>query len=93
MSLRDLQQQLTNGLVVPVIGSGVSTATAGIPGWKGIIESGLRHAAETMSGRQEEIATAYSRLSEGDLTGAAQTLKGCVAKIIFEREISSSAFR
>jgi predicted ATPase len=74
---RTLRQLLAGHLVVPVVGSGVSTATAGIPGWIGIIEDGLNHAAATGLCSDADLAAARVLLhgAEPDLISAAQLLR------------------
>ena len=72
----ELRKLLTDSRrVVPVIGSGVSTATAGIPGWKGAIEDGLKHLESIGLTQREQVAPARLQLAQGDLISAAQELK------------------
>jgi hypothetical protein len=67
--LRDLL--ISSHRVVPIIGSGVSTATAGIPGWKGIIDHARAHIETTGLGDDRGLALIQQYLSEGKLTDAA----------------------
>src|SRR5215204_5375204 len=71
---------MASGNLVPVIGSGVSTATAGIPGWKGIIQSGFDHVATVGTYSEAELRVARELLSGTALVSAAQRmaeLLGC----------------
>lgn len=60
--------------VIPVIGAGVSLAVAGIPGWKGSIEHGLKY-AEARRLDKNQIQAAREHLSLWELTQAADILK------------------
>jgi hypothetical protein len=77
---KELQGLMAEGRVVPIVGSGVSTATAAIPGWRGVLEDGLRHLAEIGTCSEAELSEARSLLSANDLIAAAQrmcALMGC----------------
>src|SRR5688572_7254747 len=39
-----IRNLLKEGMIVPVAGAGVSNATAGMPGWKGLIDMGIDYA-------------------------------------------------
>lgn len=65
---------LAEGRVVPVVGSGVSTATAEIPGWWGAIRNGLNHVEEVKTCQEEELRAARNLLHADDPVQAAQRL-------------------
>jgi hypothetical protein len=72
------QQQLIELLkqnkVIPVVGAGVSTASAGLPGWKGLIENGLKYAQQRRLDK-DTILHAQELLAQWKLTEAALALK------------------
>lgn len=72
------KQQLTKFLkedkIILVIGAGASQAAAGVPGWRGIIESGLTYASER-SLYPQFIKEANNFLIKNKLTEAAKVLK------------------
>lgn len=69
--IKDLLKQ---GLVVPIVGAGVSYATAGLPGWKGLIDSGLNY-AENAKADPNVISEARKLLNENKLIQSATLVK------------------
>ena len=69
-----LRELLKNGQVIPVVGAGVSYATAGLPGWKGLIEDGLDY-AERNKFTQSIIDEARTLLTSDKLIQAASHVK------------------
>ncbi|QIL42378.1 SIR2 family protein [Pedobacter sp. HDW13] len=72
---KKIKEQLSNGLIIPVVGAGVSYATSGIPGWKGLIENGLAYAANSLGVSPDKILEANDLLKENKLTAAADIVK------------------
>src|SRR5262252_7702248 len=70
-----LLKDLTAKRVVPVLGAGVSIATAGMPSWRGLVESGVAHALDTRSCSELEATAISALLSQGKLVEAAQSVK------------------
>lgn len=74
--LAPLREAIRAQKVVPVMGSGVSQQTAGLPGWKGAIESALAHARTTGSARPSDCAQVQQLLDRGgDLVAAAEAVR------------------
>ena len=76
----DAHAQVLRGLigerrVIPVVGAGVSTAAAQLPGWTDLLEDGLRHVAATGTAEEPGLSAARQLLKTGDLVGAADSLK------------------
>ena len=61
--------------VIPVVGAGVSIATAGLPTWTGLLEDGFRHVAATRTADEDELAAGRDLLETGRLVDAAAHLK------------------
>lgn len=73
----DVRDLLEQGCVVPIVGAGVSKATAGVPGWKEILSLGLDHVTRVGSCPPGEIAEARELLNdslESSLIQAAQRM-------------------
>lgn len=68
--LQSLSEALKLKKVVPVIGAGVSYATAGIPGWQGLIESGIKF-CEDRGVDTRKIANVKKHLEKKELIKAA----------------------
>src|SRR5258708_1238822 len=73
--IEKLKRLLKEDKVVPVVGAGVSYATAGFPGWKGLIKSGLEFARERNLHTTEDYRIANLYLENNQLTKAADALK------------------
>lgn len=71
---KKIREQLSKGQIIPVVGAGVSYATAGTPGWKGLIENGLDYAI-SYKPSQESIDDVKVLLNENKLPEAAAILK------------------
>jgi hypothetical protein len=71
----DLKSQLQSGNVVPVVGAGTSAAIAGLPGWAGLIRSGIDFAEGSGSCTPAKAASARRKLEAGKMLAAAQALK------------------
>ncbi|WP_316827429.1 SIR2 family protein [Pedobacter miscanthi] len=69
-----LKALLKENKVVPVVGAGVSFATAGLPNWKGLIESGLEY-ANNHRADVKMIQEATDLLSKNELIKAASIVK------------------
>jgi hypothetical protein len=69
-----ITELLKNGLIIPVVGAGVSFATAGLPGWKGLIEDGLKF-AEDRNADSSIIQEGRDLLEANKLTKAASVVK------------------
>ena len=71
-----LRTCLANFDVIPVVGAGVSRATAGVPAWEGLIDAGLGYIESVSDGDyRERIALARQLLNEKDFLGAADLLQ------------------
>lgn len=69
-----IRNLLKQGLIVPVAGAGVSHATAGIPGWKGLIDIGIDYARGMKA--DAVLIEEAQKLSDADqLTKAAVLVK------------------
>ncbi|HVS90846.1 MAG TPA: SIR2 family protein [Mucilaginibacter sp.] len=73
--LDKLLSLLNKDKVIPVIGAGVSFATAGLPGWRGAIENGLQYAEHRRFGEKDLMAQIKTLVQTGDLVKAANLLK------------------
>lgn len=71
---KKISEQLRKGQIIPVVGAGVSSATAGLPGWKGLIENGLKY-AEDLNLSSLQISEAKDFLNKNNLTEAAKIVK------------------
>lgn len=71
---KKIREQLRKGQIIPVVGAGVSSATAGLPGWKGLIENGLK-IAEDLHYSSDKIFQAKEFLNKDKLTEAAKIVK------------------
>lgn len=69
-----LKKLLAQDKVIPVIGAGVSSAVAGLPGWKQALEHGFKFAGERWLSR-ESILEGKKLLEDGLLTKSADILK------------------
>ncbi|MBO9730852.1 MAG: SIR2 family protein [Chitinophaga sp.] len=70
----NIRRLLKDGLIVPVVGAGVSSATADIPGWKGLVDQGIQY-AEALGYDSTLINEAKSLSSVNELTKAAGIVK------------------
>jgi hypothetical protein len=70
-----LIELLKQDKVIPVIGAGVSFATAGIPGWKGLLEHGIEYAQERNIDKKGLIPKIRTEIDENNLPKAANHLK------------------
>ncbi|HWW37908.1 SIR2 family protein [Pedobacter sp.] len=68
--LQSLSEGLRSKKVIPVIGAGVSYAAAGIPGWQGLIESGIKF-CEDRGVDSRKISSAKKYLQKKELIKAA----------------------
>jgi hypothetical protein len=66
---------LSEDKIVPVVGAGVSLATASLPNWKGLIESGLEFAKERNLDSTVNYLQAKDDLSNNRLPAAANNLR------------------
>ena len=82
----ELSDALAEGSVVPIIGSGVSAAAAGIPGWRDLIERGLDHATRTGLARPNTAAEVHAQLDANDVTGAAESILAQTVDYVKERK-------
>ena len=73
--LDKLVSLLSKDKVIPVIGAGVSFATAGLPGWQGAIENGLQYAEDRRFGEKELMAQTKFLVQTGEFIKAADFLK------------------
>src|SRR5882757_6370076 len=64
--------------VAAVVGAGVSAATAGLPGWAGLIESGLRYAHQVGLLGADDLARGEKALRESGFLDAANLLKAAL---------------
>ena len=72
--IEKLKSKLAKGNVVPVTGAGVSYATASLPGWWGLVDSGLAY-AEAVGLDSAEISRGKALLSASKLIDAAGVVK------------------
>lgn len=69
-----LVELLKQDKVIPVVGAGVSTATAGFPSWYGLIKNGFEF-AENLNLEKELILKGQNKLKEGDFLSSSNYLK------------------
>lgn len=74
-NIEKIKELLRNDMIIPVVGAGVSYATAGLPGWRGLIENGLAYADQKMLNEDGAIEKAQQLLNKGELTKAADLVK------------------
>ena len=72
--VQKLKVKLAEGKIVPVVGAGVSYATAALPSWSGLVASGLDY-AEDASLDESVIGKARELLKQWKLTEAASIVK------------------
>lgn len=65
---------LKHDKVIPVVGAGAAYAVAGLPGWKGTVESGFQY-AEIRRLNAEVIKEGKQLLEEGEIIKAASMMK------------------
>jgi hypothetical protein len=76
MPLVELLSSLINQKkIIPVIGAGVSAASAGVPGWWGLIKTGLDFAKDRGLSNDDLYKSTEEKLEKNDLLGAAKELK------------------
>jgi SIR2-like domain len=73
--LAELRTLLDRGEVVPVVGAGVSIATAGLPNWSDLIRSAIRHVALRRTCDSAQIDAVTTLLDRNELPAAAE--KAC----------------
>ena len=74
-SVDELRTLLKQDLIVPVVGAGVSIATAGVPGWYKLLRTGLSHLkTRRLLSRSKEIEI-EGALQQNELTKAATILQ------------------
>ena len=74
----ELKTELAEERVVPVIGSGVSTAVAGIPGWLGVIRNAVEHCVMTGCFATEEADAVRALIDGKSLIEAAELVKSAM---------------
>ncbi|RFS20096.1 hypothetical protein DVR12_20480 [Chitinophaga silvatica] len=69
-----IRKLLKEGLIIPVAGAGVSTATAGIPDWKKLVNQGIQYGRE-LKKDLVELEEAQTLSDNNELTKAGTILK------------------
>lgn len=75
ITTRRLTDAIKKGTMVPVVGAGVSAASAPLPGWAKLVQSGIDYADDLGGCRAEDIAMARTALAAGKLIDAARMVK------------------
>jgi SIR2-like domain len=70
-----LRSALENGGVVPVVGAGVSIATAQLPSWPQLIKSGVAHSKLHRTCTAQEIEDVATLIDHGELLAAAEKVR------------------
>jgi uncharacterized protein HemY len=73
--IRAISDAIAQRRLVPVVGAGVASSTARLPGWVRLVESGLDYVAGVGTHQPEQIAEVRQLLVGGETIGAAQGLK------------------
>ncbi len=72
-----LQEAHAGGVLVPVVGAGLSSAAAGLPSWPALLDRGLRYAVDRcgVDPHDPRLADARNRRDAGQLTSAFDVLQ------------------
>lgn len=73
--IEEILKAMTQRRLVPVVGAGVSTWTASLPGWIALVERGLDYVAGLGTHSPQEIDDARQLLASSETIEAAQRLK------------------
>jgi hypothetical protein len=74
--LGEIEQAIGGGRLVPVVGAGVSSATAPMPSWRALVESAIAHAKASGSGDPQPAAEALARNNLAEAAELATTALG-----------------
>jgi hypothetical protein len=74
-TIEKIRQLIRENMIIPVVGAGVSHATAGLPGWFGLVKDGLQYVKEKQLDYENLIEVAQNFLDQNRLTDAATIVK------------------
>jgi hypothetical protein len=74
-TVEKIRRLIREDKIIPVVGAGVSYATANLPGWAGLIQDGLQYADDKQLDANNIIEKGRNLLEQGKLTEAATIVK------------------